>query len=90
VFDQAPVVRAWLLEHLVKDSRADLERGTRVLVFGSSHKGVLARLLALFLLFGVAAGAALVDVLLPLLLTLGVMEDCPNRLLTGGKVGGSV
>jgi hypothetical protein len=32
----------------------------------------------------------LVGILLLLVLALGVVEDCPNRLLTGGKVGGNV
>jgi hypothetical protein len=59
-------------------------------VLSDSHKGILARLLSLLLLFGVVAGATFVGVLLLLLLFLGVMEDCPYRLLVGSKVGGNI
>jgi hypothetical protein len=48
------------------------------------------RLLSLLLLLGVAARAAFVSVLLQLLLSLGVMENCPYRLLAGSKVGGNI
>jgi hypothetical protein len=42
VVDRAPVVRAWLLEYLIKNSRASLGRGSGVLALGGSDKGVLA------------------------------------------------
>jgi hypothetical protein len=90
VFDQALVIRAQFIEHLVKNSQATLGRGPRVLALGGSHKGILARLLSLLLLLGVAAAAAFIDVLLLLLLSLGVVEDCPYRLLAESKVGGNI
>jgi hypothetical protein len=43
VFDRAPVVWAWLLEHFIKNSWATLRRGSGVLALGGSHKGGLAR-----------------------------------------------
>jgi hypothetical protein len=61
-----------------------------VLALDGSHKGILARLLSLLLLLGVATGAAFVNVLLLLLLSLGVVEDCPYHLLVRSKVGGNI
>jgi hypothetical protein len=90
MFDRVPLVRAWLIRHLVKNSRATLRRGPRVLALGGSHKGMLARLLSLLFLLGVVARAAFIGVLLLLLLSLGVVENWPYRFLAGSKVGGSV
>jgi hypothetical protein len=83
------MVRAWFLEHLIKNSRATLKKGSGILALRGSHKGILVQLLGLLLL-GVAVGATFVGVLSPLLLFLGVMEDCPYHLLVGSKVGGIV
>jgi hypothetical protein len=41
-------------------------------------------------LFEVAAGAAFIGVLLLLLLSFGVVENCPYRFLALSKVGGNV
>jgi hypothetical protein len=90
VFDRAPVVWARFIKHLVKNSRATLGRGPKVLALDGSHKGILTRLLSLLFLLGVAARATFVGVLLLLLLSLGVMENCPYRLLTRSKVGGNI
>jgi hypothetical protein len=90
VFDQALVIRARFIEHLVKNSRATLGRGSRVLALSGNHKGILVRLLSLLLLLGVAARAAFIGILLLLFLSLGVVEDCPYRLLAGSKVGGNI
>jgi hypothetical protein len=90
VFDQALVVQAWFIEHLVKNSWATLERGPGVIALSDSHKGILARLLSLLLLLGVTARATFIGVLLLLLLSLGVVEDCPYHLLTRSKVGGNI
>jgi hypothetical protein len=43
-----------------------------------------------FFFFEVVARDAFVGVLLLLLLSLGVMENCPYRFLVGSKVGGNV
>jgi hypothetical protein len=90
VFNRASLVRAWFVEHFVKNSWATLRRGSGVLALSGSHKGILARLLGLLLLHGDVAGATFIGVLLSLLVSLGVMEDCPYCLLTRSKVGGNV
>jgi hypothetical protein len=90
VFDWALVVRARSIKHLVKNSQATLGRGPGVLALDGGHKGILARLLSLLLFLGVAARAAFVSVLLLLLLSLSVIEDCPYHLLAGSKVGGYI
>jgi hypothetical protein len=89
MFDRVPVVWARFVEHLIKNSRASLGRGLGVLALGNDDKGILAWLLGL-LFFEVAARAAFVGVLLLLLLSLGVMENCPYCFLIGSKVGGNV
>jgi hypothetical protein len=43
-------------------------------------------MLSLLLLLGLAAGATLVDILLPLLIALGVVKDCPYRLSPEAKL----
>jgi hypothetical protein len=89
MFDRVPVVWARFVEHLIKNSWASLGRGLGVLALGNDDKGILAWLLGL-LFFEVAARAAFVGVLLLLLLSLGVMENCPYCFLIGSKVGGNV
>jgi hypothetical protein len=90
VLDRVPVVRARFVKHLVKNSWAPLGRGLGVLALSDGNKGILAQLLSLFLLFEVMAGAAFIGVLLLLLFSLDVVENCPYRFLVGSKVGGNV
>jgi hypothetical protein len=90
VLDRVPVVWAHIVEHLVKNSWASLRRGLGVLTLDGGDKGVLAQLFGLLFLFEVVARAAFVGVLLLLLLSFGVMENCPYHFLAGSKVGGNV
>jgi hypothetical protein len=90
MFDWVPVVWARFIKHLVKNSWATLGMGPGVLALGGGHKGILARLLSLLFLFEVAAGSTFVGVLLLLLLSLDVMENCTYRFLAESKVGGNV
>ena len=58
------------------------------LAVGSGYKRALTPLLVL-LLVG-AVGGAFVGVLVPFCLVFGAVENCPDRLFTGGMAGGDV
>ena len=58
------------------------------LTVGSGHEQALTSLLVLLLIW--AVGGVFADVLIPLCLALGAVENCPNRLLAQGVAGGDV
>ena len=58
------------------------------LVVDGAHERALAPLLALLLVW--AVGGAFTSVLVPLRLALEAVEDCSDRLLAQGVVGGDV
>jgi hypothetical protein len=87
------MIRAWLFEHLIKNSRGPRQGASGVLAVCCGDEGVLLTLLLprpnfLLFLFGVMGGGALGGILLPF--SLGIGKDGSDRLLTSGEVGGDI
>jgi hypothetical protein len=95
VLDGPLMIGAWLLEHLVEEIGTS-ERFPRVLVLSGGDKvrvgGVAFRLrLLLAFLLGAALSGRLGDIFrLAALGLLVLLEDCLNRLLARGELGGDV
>jgi H+/Cl- antiporter ClcA len=86
------MIRAWLLEHLIENSRGLGRGASGFLAVCSGDEGVLLVLLlpqpAFLLLLGVVGGGVLGGIFLPL--ALGIGEDGSDRLLARGEVGGDI
>ena len=79
MLDGESMVQTWSFEKLLKVVRGALGGLLTTLAVGGGHERALAPLLVL-LLVGVVGGA-FVGVHVPLCLALGVVENCPDRLL---------